>query len=313
MNINFRDHPDPQLNQRGLMTHGQYELPFGKTTYLVCRHTPHPKTVCHIKGLNDVPICVVRDRGYAPGHLGRIPGPEQNQRHLPTQAATDHPVPVNALTGQVQNPSRGKGTQLRDEISEFSKKTGNPPLLNRKDDPLRQFLEDHPQSSTAQEIQPLQAMRYRPAITDNINYTPNFLDQEVKILEKLHDILQTDSLVQIKQWLSTASLKEKEFVSNFIRSDVTSRDLLNYQQKPEDENEAEKLNLPALLKSPRGHHKGTPVEGSRSRKGERENQNPNFGESTLRAFSQQTQSSRKKPTIYCNIESQHPADVQEVS
>lgn len=254
MNINFRDHPDPQLNQRGLMTHGQYELPCGKTTYLVCRHTPHPKTVCHIKGLNDAPICVVRDRGFAPAPLSRTPGPEQDQRHLPTQAATNHPVPTNALT------------ELRDEFSEFTKRTGNNPLLKRKDDPLRQYLEDHPQNPTAHDMQtfsPHHAMRYRPAITENMHYTPTFLDQEVKILEKLHDILQTDSLVEIKQWLASASAKEKEFVTNFIRSDVTSRDLLHYRQRPEDENEAEKLNLPALLKAP--NHKGTPVEGSRSR------------------------------------------------
>eukprot|EP00116_Pleurobrachia_bachei_P013735 sb/3473997/ len=28
---------------------------------LVRRHNPHARRVCHIKGLNDVPVCVVRD------------------------------------------------------------------------------------------------------------------------------------------------------------------------------------------------------------------------------------------------------------
>ncbi|KAJ6668897.1 hypothetical protein lerEdw1_012384 [Lerista edwardsae] len=205
------------------------------------------------RGLNDAPICVVRDRGFAPGPLGRIPGPEHDQRYLSTQAATDQPVPTNALT------------ELRDEISEYTKRTGNAPLLKRKDDPLRQYLEDHAQNPTGKELQPVSPMRYRPAITENMHYTPTFLDQEVKILEKLQDILQTESLAEIKQWLATASIKEKEFVTNFIRSDVTSRDLLYYRQRLENENEAEKLNLPALLKAPRGNHKGTPVEGSQSR------------------------------------------------
>lgn len=51
-------------------------------------------------------------------------------------------------------------------------------------------------------------------------------------------------------------VSEKEFVSHFIRSDMTSRDLLNYQQRAQDENEAEILNLQAIMKGAKARQKG---------------------------------------------------------
>ncbi|XP_053107540.1 uncharacterized protein C4orf17 homolog [Hemicordylus capensis] len=258
MNINFRAQPDPQLSQRGITGQGQNELPYGKATYLVCRHSPHPKTVCHIKGLNDTTVCVMKDRGYTAGNF-RIPAQEQDLRLGHTGTAVDFSLPSIILPSLVHPATKGKVTQsMRDEITELTRRAGNSPLLKRKDDPLRKYLEDRPHCSTAQEIHsvsPLQGTRYKPAFVENLNYSPTYLDQEIKILAKLGDILQTDSLAEIQQWITKASEKEKDLVSNFIRSDVTSRDLLNYQQKL-DENEAENLSLQAMLQAPKAIHKG---------------------------------------------------------
>ncbi|XP_053114142.1 uncharacterized protein C4orf17 homolog isoform X2 [Hemicordylus capensis] len=254
MNINFRAQPDPQLSQRGITGQGQNELPYGKATYLVCRHSPHPKTVCHIKGLNDTPVCVVKDRGYTAGNL-RIPAQDQDLCLGHTGAPVDFSLPNNILPSLVHPPTRGKVTQsMRDEITELTRRAGNSPLLTRKDDPLRKYLEDRPHCSTAQELHSsLQGTHYKPAFVDNLNYSPNYLDQEIKILAKLCDILQTDSLAEIQQWLTKASEK-----------DITSRDLLNYQQKL-NENEAENLNLQAMLKAQKSIHKGSPEEGNKPR------------------------------------------------
>nr|XP_060635164.1 uncharacterized protein C4orf17 homolog [Anolis sagrei ordinatus] len=227
MNINFKAQPEPELT------------PYGKATYFVCRHTPHPKTVCHIKGLNDAPICTVKDRGINEGHV-ILPGPTYNQLYKHTGITGDASVPRNTLPNL---PTLKTEQFMRDEIT---RKIPNTPMLKQKDDLMRKFPGDR---ATDRRLSPGQAMRYRPEITENFNYAPTYLEYEIQILEKLRDILQTDSLAEIQNWLSKATIKEKEFVSNFIRADVTTRDLLNYQQKPEKESEVQNLNLRALLKS----------------------------------------------------------------
>ncbi|KAJ7327107.1 hypothetical protein JRQ81_016866 [Phrynocephalus forsythii] len=255
MNINFKAQPEPQLT------------PYGKTTYFACRHSPHPKTVCHIKGLNDAPVCVVKDRGYNEGHF-ITPGPEHGQFYRNTGTAVDHSLRRTTLPNLVQiQPRQNVIDHTRDEITGLTKRAGNTPLLQQKDDPLRKYLGDHPNSRTApnHRLSSGQAMRYRPEIMENFNYTPSYLEHEIKILEKLRDILQTDSLAEIQAWFGKASFQEKEFVSNFIRSDITSRELLSYQQNPRKENEAERLNLQGLLKHKQGVQQGSSDDGNRLR------------------------------------------------
>ncbi|XP_042326692.1 uncharacterized protein C4orf17 homolog [Sceloporus undulatus] len=250
MNINFKAQPEPQLN------------PYEKTTYFVSRHSPHPKTVCHIKGLNDAPVCVVKDRGFNEGHF-ILPSSAFNQLYRRTGTAGNTSLPSTTLPSLGQNLPKLKTEQL----NEISRRLTNTPLLKKKDDPVRRYLTEHPQSRTIQDhhLSSGQAMRYRPEITENINYAPTYLENEIKVLEKLRDILQTDSLAEIQNWLARASIREKEFVSNFIRSDVTSRDLLNYQQKVQTENEAKNLNLQTLLKSRKGIQKTPPDESNQIR------------------------------------------------
>nr|XP_016851950.1 PREDICTED: uncharacterized protein C4orf17 homolog isoform X2 [Anolis carolinensis] len=209
MNINFKAQPEPELT------------PYGKATYFVCRHTPHPKTVCHIKGLNDAPICAVKDRGINEGHA-ILPGPAYSQLYKHTGTTGDASVPRNTLPNL---PTLKTEQFMRDELT---RKITNTPMLKQKSDLVRKLPGDR---ATDRHLSPGQ------------------------ILEKLRDILQTDSLAEIQNWLSKASIKEKEFVSNFIRSDVTTRDLLNYQQKAEKESEAQNLNVRSLMKSQKGVQK----------------------------------------------------------
>ncbi|XP_062838383.1 uncharacterized protein C4orf17 homolog isoform X2 [Anolis carolinensis] len=233
MNINFKAQPEPELT------------PYGKATYFVCRHTPHPKTVCHIKGLNDAPICAVKDRGINEGHA-ILPGPAYSQLYKHTGTTGDASVPRNTLPNL---PTLKTEQFMRDELT---RKITNTPMLKQKSDLVRKLPGDR---ATDRHLSPGQVMRYRPEITENFNYAPTYLEYEIQILEKLRDILQTDSLAEIQNWLSKASIKEKEFVSNFIRSDVTTRDLLNYQQKAEKESEAQNLNVRSLMKSQKGVQK----------------------------------------------------------
>ncbi|XP_063166804.1 uncharacterized protein C4orf17 homolog [Candoia aspera] len=257
MNINFRSQPEPQLNYKGTTRQKSSDPIQGTRTYFVCRHSPHPKTVCHIKGLNDAPICVVRDRAYNERHF-ITPGSEHSQPYGHVGTAADKTFPSNALPSLIPGQIKANVPHLTgNEFAELTKRAENTPLLKKRDDPLRKYLGDRPQSRTAQDLHlfPL----HKPDIRGNINYTPHYLDQEIKVLEKLCDILQADTVADIRKWISKASVKEKEFVSNFIRSDMTSRDLLNYKQTPQIESEAP--NIQALLRA----QKGTPTECYRAR------------------------------------------------
>lgn len=60
-------------------------------------------------------------------------------------------------------------------------------------------------------------------------------------------------------------VSEKEFVSNFIRSDVTSRDLLNYQKRALKEADVEALSLRDMLKAERALQNKPASEESRRR------------------------------------------------
>nr|KAF6499257.1 hypothetical protein HJG59_001881 [Molossus molossus] len=60
---------------------------------------------------------------------------------------------------------------------------------------------------------------------------PNYLDQEIKILAKLCNILRTDSLAEVLQWLLHASSKEKEWVSALIHAELAEINLLAGPQR----------------------------------------------------------------------------------
>nr|XP_028599236.1 uncharacterized protein C4orf17 homolog [Podarcis muralis]XP_028599237.1 uncharacterized protein C4orf17 homolog [Podarcis muralis]XP_028599238.1 uncharacterized protein C4orf17 homolog [Podarcis muralis]XP_028599239.1 uncharacterized protein C4orf17 homolog [Podarcis muralis]XP_028599240.1 uncharacterized protein C4orf17 homolog [Podarcis muralis]XP_028599241.1 uncharacterized protein C4orf17 homolog [Podarcis muralis]XP_028599242.1 uncharacterized protein C4orf17 homolog [Podarcis murali len=267
MNINFRAQPEPQLIPLGTSRQAANEGSSGKTSYFVCRHSPHPKTVCHIRGLNDAPVCVVKDRGYNEGRF--VDSSTEHAQLLRNNVMpTDSSFPNNTLPSLVQTPLRANvGQLMRDEIAELKQRTGNTPLLKRRDDPLRKYLAENPQNRIPLEhpLLPAPGTHYRPDIIENMNYTPTYLEQEIKILERLRDILQTDSLAEIQTWLSKATLKEKEFVSNFIRSDVTSRDLLNYQKRALKEADVEALSLRDMLKAERALQNKPASEESRRR------------------------------------------------
>ncbi|XP_058049605.1 uncharacterized protein C4orf17 homolog [Ahaetulla prasina] len=261
MNINFRQQPELQMNYKGTARQNSNEPLQRGGTYFVCRHSPHPKNVCHIKGLNDAPVCFVRDREYSERHF-IMPGPAYSPPYRHPGTAVDKNFPNNTLPALIPEVV---GTTLpnlaKDECGELRNQERNTPLFRKKDEPLTKYLGDRPQTRTSQDLHlfPLQRVHPKENFRENMNYTPSYLDQEIKVLEKLCDILQTDTIKGIQRWLSKATVKEKEFVSNFIRSDMTSRDLLYY--RPMAQTETEVPNIQALLRG----QKGTPNEGSRVR------------------------------------------------
>ncbi|XP_019343613.1 uncharacterized protein C4orf17 homolog isoform X2 [Alligator mississippiensis] len=214
MNINFKPQPELKFNHRLIEQKNVNESPFTRTsgTYFLSRHSPHPRTVCHIQGLNNAPVCVVKDAGNFSRQqiTSKIIIPQQEHDKLVLTGNAMGATSANQAMPSFQAyPSKGKSPSWpgsyhrREELAELSKRTRN------------------------------------------------WTDSSItKILEKLCNILQTDSLAEIHAWLSNASLREKEVVSNLVRSEMTGRDLLSYQQHALNTDAEENLTFPDTLKAP---------------------------------------------------------------
>ncbi|XP_067423694.1 uncharacterized protein C4orf17 homolog, partial [Emydura macquarii macquarii] len=242
MNINFKQQPEPEFNHKIITQKSLSDSPFGRAsgTYFLSRHIPHPRTVCHIQGLNNAPICVVRDAGsfprpYQAASKILIPQREHDQQPMLTGQVLGIPSPSSTTLSLQAYPHFGKGPSRpgsqpgREEIAELSKRARDSPALLRKEDALKKQLarpltalghEIHP-SSLSRPSSPARFMHYKPEVRENINYVPNYLDQEIKVLEKLRDILQTDSLAEIQEWLARASIRGKTRVRVKITIDLS--------------------------------------------------------------------------------------------
>ncbi|XP_019408984.1 PREDICTED: uncharacterized protein C4orf17 homolog isoform X2 [Crocodylus porosus] len=214
MNINFKSQPEPKFNHRLTVQKNVNESPFTRTsgTYFLSRHSPHPRRVCHIQGLNNAPVCVVKDAGNFSRQqiTSKIIIPQQEHDKLVLTGNAMGATSANQAMPSFQAyPPKGKSPswpgsyQRREELAELSKRTRN------------------------------------------------WADSSItKILEKLCNILQTDSLAEIHAWLSNASLREKEIVSNLVRSEITPRGLLSYQQHALNTDAEENLTSSDTVKAP---------------------------------------------------------------
>nr|XP_023404296.1 uncharacterized protein C4orf17 homolog [Loxodonta africana] len=79
---------------------------------------------------------------------------------------------------------------------------------------------------------------------------PNYLDQEIKILAKLCEILRTDSLAEVLQWLLHASSKEKEWVSALVHAELAEISLLNHRRRNTSTEPAAETGRPLAVKPP---------------------------------------------------------------
>ncbi|PKU34472.1 hypothetical protein llap_15223 [Limosa lapponica baueri] len=63
--------------------------------------------------------------------------------------------------------------------------------------------------SVTQPSSPSVNLRHGPHV-QNMNMDLSYLDQDVKVLEKLGQVLQTDSVTEIQKWFATASIEESK-------------------------------------------------------------------------------------------------------
>ncbi|TRY59990.1 hypothetical protein DNTS_021682 [Danionella cerebrum] len=152
------------------------------------RHNPHPHRVRHMQGLNGKPVCTVNDDWFtftplcphplikSQVYLSGIRTSEFHPRHL----SRDH-------TGPAADEDRSR------RQTQYSSQTGR--II--------------PNTSWGG--------KRRSSRLSHRRTGPKTLDgMEIKVLELLCQILQTDSLSMVQQWLLLASNREKQLVQGLL-------------------------------------------------------------------------------------------------
>lgn len=203
------------------------------------RHNPHPGRVRHIKGLLDVPICHVSDDGFQPTQRPLMT-PERRsiyQMQKMNSSASQHPIyPINSYGVDTYDVFPNKGVPFKkvpfvprwfEELKDISNRAGLEPSLDHQQTTAPQKasyskvtgrLNEAPSRAMSRSGPASRAGRGPPSrygvFTGGINKQP---DNEALIMELLCQILQTDSLREIQQWLISAPVNEKEMACELIR------------------------------------------------------------------------------------------------
>ncbi|XP_016079082.1 PREDICTED: uncharacterized protein C4orf17 homolog [Miniopterus natalensis] len=221
----------PQLESKG-----SHSMARNGSCFLV-RHTPHPRRVCHIKGLNNIPICTVNDDDNSLGTLWDVGQFNHSERDEIPFAKCSHPPSTAALESPVRGvspaPNSGKGhpppprphSEPCRKVKECFKTSNDNPFVIKKEIKVKNPPSPPKACSTAGSCSS-GVMSAKPNVKNNTVCIPNYLDQEIKILEKLCNILRTDSLAEVLQWLLHASSKEKEWISALIHAELAEVNML---------------------------------------------------------------------------------------
>ncbi|XP_068610901.1 protein TBATA [Brachionichthys hirsutus] len=187
------------------------------------RHNPHPHRVRHIQGLNGRPVCSVRDDWYVTSSL--FPHPLLKSHVFRTASNPSFAFPP-AQRGDGGN--KGKSALFseawRDELKELAAKVRlSPPA--KKEEPEEEFVRRKTQySAETGRIVPPSSKSYQRR-SQRLPAPQAFHDQELMVLELLCQILQTDSLSTVQQWLLLACQREKDMVMEMIKRALEGVDL----------------------------------------------------------------------------------------
>ncbi|CAI9555532.1 unnamed protein product [Staurois parvus] len=202
------------------------------------RHNPHPHRVTHIQGLNGIPICIVNDDWSVTSPL--YPHPMMKNQ-LPTNLLGVPSLPIGdprsnkvpyLTSGGISEAWREELKELATKVAVADKKTEK----KEKEEPRRSTQ----YSAETGRIIPASARALtrrgsRKQNSKGKHENSSFQDQELLVLELLCQILQTDSLSAIQQWLLSAGQREKDLVMNMIQTATANVD-------PESQTMGERLN-----------------------------------------------------------------------
>uniref|UniRef100_A0A3Q3Q0W0 Thymus, brain and testes associated n=1 Tax=Monopterus albus TaxID=43700 RepID=A0A3Q3Q0W0_MONAL len=170
------------------------------------RHNPHPHRVRHIQGLNGRPVCMVRDDWFVTSSL------------FPHPLLNSHTHRRN-LFGMSSNKNKSAllSKAWRDELKELAAKV-NLSSETQKDKKEEEFVRRKTQYSavTGRIIPPSTKSYQCRSHSQRLAYPHPFHDQELMVLELLCQILQTDSLSTVQQWLLLAGQRGKMLHATLI-------------------------------------------------------------------------------------------------
>ncbi|KAG7227996.1 hypothetical protein INR49_005617 [Caranx melampygus] len=201
------------------------------------RHNPHPHRVRHIQGLNGRPVCMVRDDWFVTSSL--CPHPLLKSHGLRKAAGSSFTFPLslnlNGVSGN-KNKSALFSEAWRDELKELAARvslSSQAPKDKREDQPEEQLICRKTQYSaeTGRIIPPSSKSYQHRSHSLRLLYPQPLHDQELMVLELLCQILQTDSLSTVQQWLLLAGQREKDLVMGMIKQALDSIDLSGHHQK----------------------------------------------------------------------------------
>ncbi|XP_075948912.1 protein TBATA [Anarhichas minor] len=190
------------------------------------RHNPHPNRVKHIQGLNGRPVCMVRDDWFVTSSLFPHPLLKSHVLRKATNPSLEFRLPENIYgVSSNKNKSAAQFSEAwRDELKDLAAKVSLSPQAqkDRKEfqaRPEEEFVRRKTQYSaeTGRIVPPSTKSYQRRANSQRLLYPQAFHDQELMVFEHLCQILQTDSLSTVQQWLLLAGQREKDLVMGMIK------------------------------------------------------------------------------------------------
>ncbi|KAF5894594.1 protein TBATA-like, partial [Clarias magur] len=215
------------------------------------RHNPHPNRVKHISGLNGSPVCIVNDDWYSNTPLF----PHPLIRSQVTSGATHTSTSYHIASPRADGAKPGAvliSEAWREELKDLATKVSlsaaakrSEHEIIREEQPMRrktQYSSETgriiPPTSWRTKRRDLQTPNtrpgtYRPQASQIHPGTSSPEGQELRVLELLCQILQTDSLSLVQQWLLLAGDPEKQLVLGMLRQAMCdSSALLQQPQFP---------------------------------------------------------------------------------
>ncbi|KAF7705737.1 hypothetical protein HF521_021023 [Silurus meridionalis] len=214
------------------------------------RHNPHPNRVKHISGLNGSPVCIVNDDWYSSTPL--FPHPlirsQVSSSSIHTSTCLTPPLTYSRADGAQQGAaliSEAWKEELKDLATKVSLSAAAPSKrveheMVREEEPVRRKTQYS--SETGRIIPPTSwRTKRRDHLTPNTRPgtnrpqaqiyagTMSLEGQELRVLELLCQILQTDSLSLVQQWLLLAGDREKELVLGMLQKAMGDSSALHQQ------------------------------------------------------------------------------------
>ncbi|XP_069781734.1 protein TBATA-like isoform X2 [Narcine bancroftii] len=195
------------------------------------RNNPHPKRVYHIKGLNNALVCKVDD-GVCHKVPVRSPTPKQefikSKRPITANVPITPPYPAHLITGlplspckEVVHPDIGLlySQAWREALSDLTARVGifvEPGREVKEEEKwANQYSGERGSLCTSPSRNPSRS-NSRAGTGECIRPVLSVAEREILVLELLSQILQTDSLQAVQQWLLVTSPKDKEAVLDMI-------------------------------------------------------------------------------------------------